>query len=185
MGFSFPAGVSPSVARGSPAFPLPPASIVLSPCERRSGDLRRAWLAWLAPVAWQWNVTLTFARRRPGDEFVQRKLAWFVEYVNRKAFGRHWSKFGPGVQWIAALEYQRRGTPHFHMLMLTVDTLITLNDMVGRFEAAHAWQSFAGGFASVQAVKSAKFSIRYVVKHACKGGRIEVSSGLRSALPQN
>lgn len=174
-----------SVAKQTQLATQAPDQILLTSRERRPADLRRAWLGWLAPVPWQWNVTLTFSCRRPGAEFVQRKLYWFVEYVNRAAFGRHWAKFGPGVQWIAALEFQRRGTPHFHMLLLSVGTLTTLNDLVGRFDAANAWQSAAGGFASVQAVKSAKFSIRYVVKHACKGGRIEVSSGLRYALPQN
>ena len=82
-----------------------------------------------------------------------------------------------------ALEFQRRGTAHYHVLLTTVSTLLTLNELVGRFAAARAWQERAGGFASVQAVRSARFSVRYVVKHACKGGRVDPSRDLGLVLP--
>ncbi len=86
--------------------------------------------------------------------------------ANRMAFGHAWAKRGLGVTWVRALEYQKRGTIHFHALLGDVGRLrrLTLMDR---------WKDLAG-FARIGAVNDQERVRKYVAKYVAKNCDIEL-----------
>lgn len=134
----------------------------------------------MVPIPWEWNCTFTFRQHNLGEEAAQRRLKHWIEHLNRDLFGRHWERdpLG-GIVWCCAQEYQRRGTIHFHLLAGVQGNLFSLMKMASMNDARKNWNHFADGAAYITPVRSAKFSVRYAVKHACKGGLVTLSRNLR------
>ena len=171
---------APSSAVGAGRSQTQPHSINLTANEKRPALLRRTWLEWLAPLPWEWNCTFTFKQWNLGEEAAHRRLKNWIEYLNRSVFGRHWERDPRGgIIWCCAQEYQRRGTIHFHLLAGVQDNLFSLMKLASMNDARLDWNRFAGGTAYITPVRSAKFSVRYAVKHACKGGQVMLSRNLR------
>jgi len=133
---------------------------------RNSGELKAAWVELLGRWPWEWFCTLTFAEPNVHPERAAKCFRVWVATANRMAFGHGWASRGEGVTWVRALEYQRRGTIHFHGLMSGVGGLrrLTLMDR---------WKELAG-FARVGAVKDQERVRKYVAKYVVKEGDIDL-----------
>lgn len=121
----------------------------------------------LSAFPWQWYVTLTFRASSLSELSADHALWDFLRAV-RKAQG-----FAPGF--FAVTEYQRRGVPHFHLLMLNVGDL-------RRLDAKDYWERY--GHARVEAYDPLRGANYYVGKYLFKtAGSVKVSRNLRTWLP--
>jgi len=46
-----------------------------------------------------------------------------ISQANRVLFGVRWAKYGTGLRWVRALEYQKRDVIHYHALIAGVEDL--------------------------------------------------------------
>jgi hypothetical protein len=123
----------------------------------------------LAPV-WQSYPEAAFKRFR-----------LFISILNRRLYGKWWLKKGVGIQWVCAMERQRRGVVHFHTLLRSPELLALLKSSWspaghgGRYENAvmELWNELAG-FARIEPIDSAEAVMGYVSKYVTKGGEIEL-----------
>lgn len=97
----------------------------------------RAWGLFLHRYPWQWYCHLTFRRRVSVDRALMTFRHW-MHKLNRKQFGnRYVSRGHEGIRFVRGLEWQNRGAPHFHAMLIDCDRLA--------IEAAvAAWQQLAG-----------------------------------------
>ncbi len=133
---------------------------------RQSPELKNAWVDLLGRWPWEWFATLTFAEPNVHPERAAKCFRVWISMANRMEYGRAWAKRGLGVTWVRALEYQRRGTIHFHALLSDVGRLrrLTLMDR---------WKELAG-FARIGAVKDQERVRKYVAKYVVKEGDIDL-----------
>lgn len=130
------------------------------------GELKAAWVELLGRWPWEWFCTLTFAEPNVHPERAAKCFRVWLSMANRMEYGRAWSKRGLGLTWVRALEYQKRGTIHFHALMSDVGRLrrLTLMDR---------WKEIAG-FARIGPVNDQERVRKYVAKYVVKDGDIEL-----------
>ena len=97
----------------------------------------QAWGRFLHRFPWQWYCHLTFRRRVSADRAIMTFRHW-MHGRNRKEFGNRYVERGhQGIRHVRGLEWQGRGAPHFHVLMLDCDKR--------SIEAAVAdWRKLAG-----------------------------------------
>jgi len=80
-------------------------------------ELQDAWASWIQRFEpWHWFVTLTFKDDLTNTR-ANKIVARFLRGMNVDLFGKRWRKKGLGLPYINARERQRRGTPHFHLLV--------------------------------------------------------------------
>ena len=109
--------------------------------------LRRAIIQWLPEWKWEWYVTLTFGEE-VHPEYALRRFRIWIDWVNRKLYGRNYRKKGVGVHWVCFLEHQFTGRVHFHALLGDVTEL---NSRLSIVDAKHRWNK-TDGFADAQIV---------------------------------
>jgi len=79
--------------------------------------LEDGWVSFIKRFEpWHWFVTLTF-KDNISNARANKIVARFIRGMNEDLFGKRWRKKGLGLPYINARERQRRGTPHFHMLV--------------------------------------------------------------------
>jgi hypothetical protein len=119
-------------------------------------------------------VTLTYPAEYPDGKRAKRDLDRFLK--------RLWRKY-PSAAWIWREELQKRGAPHFHLLVLGVDFIphgwvaLAWWDVCGRISIEHLK---AG--TEVRRVKSYKQCVWYVSKYLAKGEEVEAELGRRWGL---
>ena len=140
---------------------------------RMEREARDAWPELLTPYPWEWFATLTF-RDPIGAEQAWRQLQRWLSWINRAAYGRRWRRRGDdyGILWACAIEYQRRGVIHFHVL---IGDTTHLESRVSRCRAHDNWYRFAG---------NVKIEIIYgdvprLARYFSKDAEIELSPSLR------
>lgn len=127
-------------------------SVALLPDERRTLDLRRATVDWIAGLAaWRWFVTLTFSGDPP-DAAAHEAFRRWARYVAHDVYRSH-----VRIAWSCAP--QCRGTLHYHALLAPVAELAEVDVAT----IAAAWP---GGRVDVQPVYDAQGAARYVTEHA-------------------
>jgi hypothetical protein len=131
--------------------------------------LQEAWIVFLRQWAWQWFCTFTF-REIVHPEAADKRFRLFVSMVNREHYGPRWYKKGLGIQWVRALEYQRRGVIHYHALAAGVEALRRLTWM-------DIWQELAG-YARIEPIRDRAAVRRYVSKYVVKGGELDLGGPL-------
>lgn len=136
-------------------------------------------------VSWEWFCTWTF-RDNIAPEAAEKRYRTLVSKVNRHAYGNRWFAQGRGVQWVNALERQRRGVLHFHSLWRGVKWMDGTPRALGRFDVMKLWEMLNGferrddgrlipkGIARVFNVRSTEAVKRYCAKYVVKGGEIDV-----------
>jgi hypothetical protein len=122
--------------------------------------LQDAWVVFLRQWVWQWFCTFTF-RDIVHPESADKRFHLFISMVNRELYGPRWHKKGLGVQWVRALEFQKRGVIHYHALVAGVQDLRRLTWM-------DIWNELAG-YARIEAIKDPTAVRRYVSKYVVKG----------------
>jgi len=90
---------------------------------------------------------------------------WLAK-VNEAAFGKRWRRRGKGVLWARGIEFQRRGSVHFHALLARVGE-------VRRLAMMDEWSSLAG-WARIRPVEHPDRVAKYVAKYVAKGGEIDL-----------
>ena len=134
-----------------------------------SGDcLREAWVEFLRPYMWEWFCTFTF-REDVHPEGADKAFRRLMVKLNRKLFGAGWWRKGESVQYVRALEYQKRGVIHFHALFSNVGN-------ADRFRVMEDWEELAG-FARIYPPRNADAVMRYCAKYVVKGGELEAGGG--------
>jgi len=79
--------------------------------------LKMAYAKYFAVETWTLLAHLTFEHKVTDVKAWKMWHAW-VHHLNRFQFGRRYYRHGqPGMNWIAALEMQKRHIPHFHALL--------------------------------------------------------------------
>lgn len=132
-------------------------SVALLPDERRTLDLRRATVDWIAGLApWRWFCTLTFAGS-PGDGAAHEAFRSWARYVARDVYRSH-----VRIAWSYAPQY--RGTLHYHALLAP-----DVQELVDVATIAAAWPD---GRVDVQPVHDAQGAARYLAAHADDRGEL-------------
>ena len=139
------------------------------PCDSRSRNpqqLKEAWADLLARWRWEWFCTLTFAEDRVHPERADKCYRVWLARVNEAVFGRRWRRQGKGVLWARGIEFQRRGSVHFHALIAGVGE-------ARRLPLMDEWSKLAG-WARIRPVKQQDLVRKYVSKYVAKGGEIDL-----------
>lgn len=126
--------------------------------------LQEAWVAFLRQWDWEWFCTLTF-REAVHPEAAAQRFDGFAARMNRVVYGRPWYQHGLGVQWVRALEYQRRGVPHFHAVLAGAPGL-------HRTTWEQAWDALAG-YARIEPIRQPAAALRYLTKYVRRGGELD------------
>jgi len=153
--------------------------------QESSQDLREAWAELLAAYPWDWTGTFTFRTPRACDlsvyskrhrppratglvhpETADKTFRLYVSKINRALYGPRWYKKGLGVNWARGLEFQRRGTTHYHALFSGTGELRRLTYM-------DLWNELAG-FARIESPRDRQDVVRYISKYVVKGGEIDL-----------
>ena len=138
-------------------------------------DLVSAWSTYVESLGtWDWFATLTF-RSEVHPESADKRYRVWCSKINRELFGNRWWKRGRGVRWIRALELQRRGVIHFHVLLGAPG----LGDL-RRLRWMDVWDDLAG-WARIEPPRSAGAVRRYCAKYVVKGGEIDIGGALPRA----
>jgi hypothetical protein len=127
-------------------------------------NLRQAWLGWLYPIKnWRTFITLTFREEVSPDQALA-KFKRLIRYLNIDLLGTNYvRKAGHSYfSYLYAIEYQRRGVIHFHMV---IDRPVNF-DLIKRH-----WLTMAG-FADIRPIEHKSFVIQYVCKYLSKEGDI-------------
>jgi hypothetical protein len=123
---------------------------------------------------WEWFCTLTFRGIvHPGA--ADKRFRRFVMQLNRVLYGRRWLKHGQGIRWVRALEYQRRGAIHYHVLFAGVS---------GRrpHDCVRMWNDLAGS-AQIEPIRDMTASLYYLTKYVHRGGKLDVEPRMRAPQP--
>jgi hypothetical protein len=91
----------------------------------REAQISQAFGRWLDDIAdWEWYATLTFRDpenpRYPG----WTKIGWKFAHNALRSFNHALVMELPGINaiWVSVMEVQRRGVPHWHMLIANVSS---------------------------------------------------------------
>ena len=155
----------PKQAQGAPLCSAPSGG-ALSPAARP--DLVQTWVEFLEPFEWEWFCTFTF-REDVAPESAEKRFRFLIAKLNRRLFGPRWWRKGQSVQWVRALEYQKRGVIHFHALMRGVGG-------EDRFAVMKEWEELAG-FARIYPPRNGAAVRGYCAKYVAKGGELTVGGG--------
>lgn len=119
----------------------------------------------LGRYPWQWYCTLTFkVEKHP--EAADKAFRYAINKLNKKIFGNNYARSKKlAVQWVRALEWQKRDVIHFHVLVTNVGT-------TSRDELKKLWEEF--GFSKID-VYFDDGAIEYVLKDIVKDGELDVS----------
>lgn len=145
----------------------------------RVSALQKSWIEMLSRYQWDWFVTLTFKDSVHPEAADKRFRVWLNE-LNTALYGRRWRQRGQGVYWAKALEYQKRGVIHFHVLMSDTQNL---NETLRRLTFMDKWKKIAG-FSKIEVPNQQQCVARYCAKYIVKGGEIDLSPTLSSYARQ-
>jgi hypothetical protein len=126
--------------------------------------------------SWEWFCTLTFVEARVHPERADKCFRVWIAKLNEQVFGRRWQRRGQGVLWARGVEFQRRGSLHFHVLVARVGN-------VRRLSLMDEWAQL-GGWARIRPVSRQDLVRRYVSKYVTKGGEIDIGGPGLTAEPE-
>jgi len=148
-----------------------------------SNRLAVAWQSFISRYPMNWFCTFTFTE----DVHPERATKLFrllIKRLNQDLYGKHFERRGePGVFYVLASEYQRRGVLHFHALIGAVEDL---NNRARRLDYMDIWERFGppAGFSRIEQINDQAAVQHYVTKYVTKGGQIELSKSLNSFTRQ-
>jgi len=155
----------------------PEQSTTLKTSNSRHDTLFEAWVKFIERfLPYYWFVTLTFKDDIPNST-ANRIVARYMRGINEDLYGRRFRNKGLGLPYILARERQKRGTPHFHLLV-GGDCWKLL-----RKKYKQLWEGYDEetetitryGFARIEKYNRKKGAMRYVSKYVLKGGEIDVN----------
>lgn len=133
-------------------------------------NLHDAWADWLRKFEpYDWFSTLTFKENINVTTADTQYHRW-IRQINEFAFGRRYKEKGQGITHIRAIEYQKRGVVHFHVLIGNLP--FNLNRKA--FEQVWETQHSNNGFANTYSYDPQLGAVGYLGKYITKGGQIDV-----------
>ena len=155
-------------------------------------SLSEAWLNLISRYDWDWYVTHTF-REDVYPERADKLWRVWCSKINTALYGNHWHKkvkrgTVPGVYWVRAIEYQKRGVLHFHGLVKGVQGM-------NQFIWMNEWLNLDGkgltegltGMSRIHPYENfnkQNYIIQYISKYVSKGGEIDLSPNLINYQPE-
>jgi len=137
--------------------------------------LVEAWMKFITRFEpYHWFVTFTFKNDIPNST-ANRIVYRFMRRINEDLYGRRFKNKGLGLTYILARERQKRGTPHFHLLVGGDCWKLK------RMKYKQLWEGWNGetftryGMARIYKYNRRKGAKRYVSKYCVKGGEIDVN----------
>ncbi len=134
--------------------------------ESREGKniVRKNWSEWLSKRKWRVFLTLTF-REETSPEIALKLFQKLVQILNEEVFGKHYTNYvgHSYFSYVVGIEFQKRGTIHFHVLIDRPVNFETINRL---------WNAWAG-FAKPESIKQNENAVYYVTKYAAKCGQME------------
>jgi len=138
-------------------------------------SLQEGWVEFIERFQpYHWFVTLTFK-----DDLTNARankiVARFMRGMNEDLFGKRYRDKGLGLPYINARERQRRGTPHFHMLVGGDCWKLK------RLKYKDLWEGWDGrtftrnGMARILPHDHNQGARWYVSKYVVKGGELDVN----------
>jgi hypothetical protein len=155
-------------ARPSGAQSLQPRPASPVPLDRL---LQEAYVDFLQRWEWEWFCTLTF-RHDAHPEAAARRFDGFVARINRRLHGPRWYKHQVGIQWVRALEHQRRGVIHFHAVVAGI-----AGERPATWE--QVWHDLAG-YARIEPIRDTVAVLHYLTKYVRRGGELEFEPRMRA-----
>ena len=133
-------------------------------------------------IGFSWFCTFTF-KEPVHPESATKRFNRFIHKLNRKIYGcRYYKRKGQGVQWVKALEYQKRGVLHFHCLIASIpDTWNKSLKDLRRLAWMDIWFK-SNGIARIVQYDKTKGASYYLGKYIYKGGELDYSSNIADAL---
>lgn len=140
------------------------------PTEFLDGDsIASAWGRFLARFLWQHYAYLTF-RGSPSVAWACHTFRFWMHQVNKMALGNHYAEKGhPGIRFVRGLEWQQRGSPHFHVLL--ADT-----HRIDAQRALRLWKKI-GGLAKIEKFDPKQGAAFYMAKTYGPSGPGELDFG--------
>lgn len=142
----------------------------LKPYKYRVHD---GWAEFIGRYHWEWFVTLTFTDDIHPEAALKSMHVWKSK-LNREVFGHRWNEKKPyGVYWVVAIEYQKRGVLHLHLLISGVGNTRRLSYM-------DIWAEMGNknGWARIEPVDKNDAVSMYLTKYVTKDGEIFLSPNL-------
>ena len=133
--------------------------------------LQLAWGEFLYRYRWEWFVTLTFAEDIGKEAAIKKQRHW-CNLIAKDIYGRKWSEKGK-LYWVCALEYQKYGRIHFHLLLKGVKNSHRLSWM----DRWHELDRYTG-IARIGPVKNRFGTGMYLTKYVSKEGDVYFSPNL-------
>lgn len=127
--------------------------------------IREAYGVFLAQYRWEWFVNFTFVENVHPEAALKKWRLW-VSKLSRHLYGPRWKKKDL-VTWTVAIEYQKRGTLHFHAVVAGVH-------QANRWDWMEAWTELEAntGWARIYPIKSVERTCRYICKYVSKDGEL-------------
>lgn len=145
-------------------------------------EAHQAYTDWLGGRPWDLFLTLTDAGLSH-PEHMYKRTRYFMSLINRKLYGRNWSKRTEGIEHVIGLERQKRGSVHSHSL-IRIPTLDVRDRHQFPLSYWHRVANDLGGFAKIELPKCQGDVVDYVTKYVCKEGEIYLSYSLNPEAPR-
>lgn len=108
---------------------------------------------WLEGFLWEWFVTLTFKSDRVSIYWADKRWQRWIKTLRKE--------IGHRVEFIRVTEWQKRGSPHFHALILKTDEY-------DRYKAMKLWERQGNGYARIYLCEPG--ASYYIAKYITKEG---------------
>lgn len=130
---------------------------------------------------WQWYNTLTFTEDIHPEQADKYYRRW-VRRLNENFWGKRFRRYGKGITWIRGLEFQKRGTLHFHSLFAGLPEF--LNEEVNktmRFQSMKIWEAIGNRKKKEDKILPSLYNKPSVLKRGCEA--YESKTGFARVYP--
>lgn len=140
-----------------------------------SGRLVEGWERFIDRYRWDWFATCTFVEDKHPEAADKVFRVWISELQQAVAGINYQKKPRDQVRWVRGLEWQKRGTIHFHALMYH---RFDLNLMQRRLTWMDEWTRLTGAICRIYPCDSSGRVRSYIAKYCGKGGEVDCSPNL-------
>jgi len=141
--------------------------------------LNEAWVKFIERFEpYHWYATLTF-KDEVSQGRAEKQFRRFIRIINETLHGKNYRVKGLGVSWVKAIERQRRGVLHFHVLIggdVWRLRRFTFMDVwrQGAFSSNGEKRFQANGFAKIEKYNCKLGARHYLSKYVSKGGELDI-----------
>jgi len=138
--------------------------------------LNEAWALFIGKFEYCLYCTFTFKSEVTQDRALEQFYNFLKFFINEPLYGRRYREHGSGVNYVVAIERQRRGVIHLHVLIggnAWKLKRLRLMDIWCQGTTLKNGKKFKGnGFAKIDKYDPKKGAKYYLGKYVTKGGEI-------------